>query len=323
MTEVVIGGHGEAEEKEGMRKDPGVVVPGNLALVAGGIERKERKTNGLQGVVMIVGGMMVAGDLEVLHPEEVLRLEEVLHLGEILVIEMVGVGEHLPQGVEMVVVPGEEEKLLRQEEALHLGVEETVLLQEEDLHPEETLEIARMVVDPGDLDLGMNQEVGEVEILTVVLQGEVEETLETGEGLHPDVVLLLDVALLPEEISGEMLLIVMEVEPGDEEVGKDLQSVGDLHLGVVGLPLGVVVLLLGVVGLPLGVVDHLLVGEAVMMVLPTGVVTALLLVTNLHHPNPVKPAHLMKAGQLSSVNHLFRCVWPNNLITFDCSAVFV
>merc|ERR1719452_334451 len=211
MTEVVIGGHGEVEEKEGMRKDPGVVVPGNLALVAGGIERKERKMNGLQGVVMIVGGMMVAGDLEVLHPEEV------LHLGEILVIEMVVVGEHLPQGVEMVVVPGEEEKLLRQEEALHLGVEETVLLQEENLHPEETLEIARMVVDLGDLDLGMNQEVGEVEILTVVLQGEVEETLETGEGLHPDVVLLLDVALLPEEISGEMLLIVMEVEPGDEE----------------------------------------------------------------------------------------------------------
>merc|ERR1719154_935302 len=133
----------------------------------------------------------------------------------------------------------------------------------------------------------MNQEVGEVEILTVVLQGEVEETLETEEGLHPDVVLLLDVALLPEEISGVMPRIVMEVEPGDVEVGKDLQSVGDLHLGVV---------------------DHLLAGEAVMMVPPTGVVTALLLVTNLHHPKPVKPAHLMKAGQLSSVNHLSACL---------------
>merc|ERR1719154_575544 len=96
--------------------------------------------------------------------------------------------------------------------------------------------------------------------------------------------------------------IVMEVEPGDVEVGKDLQSVGDLHLGVV---------------------DLLLAGEAVMMVPPTGVVTALLLVTNLHHPKPVKPAHLMKAGQLSSVNHLFRCVWPNNLITFDCSVVLI
>merc|ERR1719154_239529 len=125
--------------------------------------------------------------------------------------------ELLPLEAEMVVVPGEEEKLLRQEEALHLG---------------ETLEIALMVVDLGDLDLGMNQGVGEVEILTVVLQGEVEETLETGEGLHPDVVLLLDVALLLEEISGVMLLTVMEVEPGDVEVGKDLQSVGDLHLGV-------------------------------------------------------------------------------------------
>merc|ERR1719154_554582 len=194
--------------------------------------------------------------------------------------------ELLPLEAEMVVVPGEEEKLLRQEEALHLG---------------ETLEIALMVVDLGDLDLGMNQGGGEVEILTVVLQGEVEETLETGEGLHPDVVLLLDVALLLEEISGVMLLTVMEVEPGDVEVGKDLQSVGDLHLGVV-------VLLLGVVGLPLGVVDHLLAGEAVMMVPPTGVVTALLLVTNLHHPKPVKPAHLMKAGQLSSVNHLSACL---------------
>jgi len=257
--------------------------------------------------------MMVAGDLEVLHPEEVLHLGEVLHQEEILV--MVVEEGHLLLEVEMVVVPGEEEKLLHQEEALHQGVdrppgvEETVLHQEEDLHPEETLEIARMVVDLGDLDLGMNQEVGEVEILTVVLQGEVEETLVIGEGLHPDVALLL------EEILGVMLLIVMEVEPGEEEVGKDLQSVGDLHQGV-ALPLGVVALLPGVV-------DHLLVGEAVMMVPPTGVVTALLLVTNLHHPNPVKPAHLMKAGQLSSVNHLFRCVWPNNLITFDCSVVLV
>merc|ERR1719452_48062 len=194
-----------------------------VALVAGGIERKERKMNGLHGVVMIVGGMMVAGDLEVLHPEGVLRLGEVLHRGEILVIEMVAEEELLLLEGEMVVVPGEEEKLLRQEEALHLGVErppgveETVLLLEGDLHPEETLEIARMVVDLGDLDLEMNQEAEEVEILTVVLQGEVEETLVIGEGLRPDVALLQDVALLPEEISGEMLLIVMEVEPGDEE----------------------------------------------------------------------------------------------------------
>jgi len=248
--------------------------------------------------------MMVAGDLEVLHPEEVLHLGEVLHQEEILV--MVVEEGHLLLEVEMVVVPGEEEKLLHQEEALHQGVdrppgvEETVLHQEEDLHPEETLEIARMVVDLGDLDLGMNQEVGEVEILTVVLQGEVEETLVIGEGLHPDVALLLGVALLPEEILGVMLLIVMEVEHGEEEVGKGLQSVGDLHPGV-ALPLGVVVLLLGAVVLPLGVVDHLHVGEAVMKVPLTGVVTVLLLVTNLHHPNPVKPAHLMKAGQPSSV----------------------
>merc|ERR1711872_790076 len=148
MIEVVIGEvHGalvaEGKKMKGLEVGHGEVV---VVVVAGGIERRERRMSGVQEVAKIGEGMMMV------HLEGVHRLEGVPHL----------------------------EEALHQEEMAELGGGE--MLHQED--PHQDVEVEMMVHQEGVILLvtGVVQEEGEILVTDEVLPGE----WETGRLLEED-----------------------------------------------------------------------------------------------------------------------------------------
>merc|ERR1719320_2280507 len=256
-----------------------------VEVVAGGIERRGRKTSGDQGVeIEEKEGMMTV------HPEDVARhlQEEVLHQEEDLhqeVMAELGEGGMLPQ------------------EDLHQGAEEVgmTVLREGDHHQEEILETEMVAV------LGV-QAPGTILHATVEVQEEVVGILVKDEVLHQDVWVtghhldeghLLGGTLVEMMIGGVLHPDVLPLTEMGEECGAVV---------VIGHPLGED-LLLGV-DLPQGEVHPRGVAlplaedqDPVTMDLLIGAVTDLLHVTI--HPllnRPDQPVIIKTmAGQLSSV----------------------
>merc|ERR1711872_1030157 len=203
MIEVVIGEvHGalvaEGKKMKGLEVGHGEVV---VVVVAGGIERRERRMSGVQEVAKIGEGMMMV------HLEGVHRLEGVLHL----------------------------EEALHQEEMAELGGGE--MLHQEDPHQDVEEE---MVVDPGDqaqgmilLVTGVVQEEGEILVTDEVLPGE----WETGRLLEED----LQGGTLEEMMIGEegLLHVALPLIVMGEECGA-VVVIGLLLLLEEGLLQGVV-----------------------------------------------------------------------------------
>merc|ERR1719206_240879 len=260
----------------GQEVEHGEVV---VEVVAGGIERRGRRTSGDRGVeIEEKEGMMTV------HPEDVARhlQEEALHQE---VMAELGEGGMRPQ------------------EDLHQDVEEAgmTVLREGAHHQEEILE-TEMVEVLGDQAPGMILHV------TAEVQGEVEGILVTDEVLHQDVWVTghhlgeghrLGGTMVEMMIGGVLLPDVLPLTEMEEECGAVVE---------IGHPLGED-LLLGV-DLPQGEVHPQGVAlplaedqDPVTMDLLIGAVTDLLLVTI--HPllnRPDQPVIIKTmAGQLSSV----------------------
>merc|ERR1711872_739941 len=210
MIEVVIGEvHGalvaEGKKMKGLEVGHGEVV---VVVVAGWIERRERRMSGVQEVVKIGEGMMMV------HLEGVHRLEGVPHLEEALHQE------------EMAELGGGE--MLHQEDP-HQDVEVEMMVHQEGVLLLEGILEKEMVVVPGDqaqgmilLVTGVVQEEGEILVTDEVLPGE----WETGRLLEED----LQGGTLEEMMIGEEGLlhgVVRHLEE-DHPLGVDLPLVEDL-----------------------------------------------------------------------------------------------
>merc|ERR1712130_534218 len=280
MIEVVIGEArgvlvAEGKKMKGLEVGHGEVV---VVVVAGGIERRERRMSGVQEVAKIGEGMMMVL-LEGVH-----RLEGVPHLEEALHQE------------EMAQLGGGE--MLHQEDP-HQDVEVEMMVHQEGVLLLEGILEKEMVVVPGDqaqgmilLVTGVVQEEGEILVTDEVLPGE----WETGRLLEED----LQGGTLEEMMIGEegLLHVALPLIVMGEECGA-VVVIGLLLLLEEGLLQGVVRPLEE--DHPLGV-DLPLVEDLVMMDPLIGAATDLLPVTTLHLPNQDQPVNTkMKAGRLSSV----------------------
>merc|ERR1719435_875155 len=263
-------------------------------VVAGGIEKRGRKMNGDQGVVIEEneGMMMVHLEGVVLHPRG-----EAPHQGEGLhqeVMVELGEGGMPPQ------------------EDLHQGVEEVeMMVLQEEVHPQEEISEKEMVGVLGD------QVQGTIHHVTAVVQ-EVEEGISAkGEGLHQGewaTGLHLEEGHHPGETLGEMMIGEVLL------LGVHLLTAMVVECGavvVIDLPQGEVPLQ--------GVALHPA-EDPVTMDLLTGAVTDLLLVTTLPLPNLADQPVITKtkAGQLSSVSPEYSWDYPGSRdtcqITRSCHA---